>query len=57
MTVTQTIAERVAQLPEERQEEVLDFVEFLAAREPEAGYAAAWDAELCKRIAEIESGE
>jgi putative addiction module component (TIGR02574 family) len=55
MTVVETISERVAQLAPERQEEVLDFVDFLAARESEPGYDTAWAAELRRRIVEIES--
>jgi putative addiction module component (TIGR02574 family) len=56
MTVAETISERVAQLAPEKQEEVLDFVEFLASREPESGPDAVWAAELRRRIGEIEGG-
>ena len=56
MTVAETISERVAQLPPERQEQVLDFVEFLARRKPEPEDDTVWDAVLRQRIAEIESG-
>jgi hypothetical protein len=56
MTLTETVTARVTRLPPEKQEEVLDFVEFLAAKDGEPGNDAALDAVLRRRIAEIENG-
>jgi putative addiction module component (TIGR02574 family) len=56
MTLTETVMARVTRLPPEKQEEVLDFVEFLAAKEVEPEYDSALDAVLRRRIAEIENG-
>ena len=56
MTLLETVSERVARLPPERQEEVLDFVEFLSLKNAESGHDAALDAVLQRRIAEIENG-
>jgi len=56
MTTAETVSARVARLPPERQEEILDFVEFLATKASNPGHDAALDAVLRQRIAEIESG-
>lgn len=56
MTLAETVLARVTRLPPEKQEEVLDFVEFLAAKDVEPGPDAALDAVLRRRIAEIENG-
>jgi len=56
MTLTETVMARVTRLPSAKQEEVLDFVEFLAAKDDELGNDAALDAVLRRRIAEIENG-
>ena len=56
MTVAETIADRVTRLPPKRQEEVLDFVEFLAGREDDVDLGAEWDAELARRVRDIEDG-
>lgn len=56
MTLAETVSDRVARLPPERQEEVLDFVEFLSMKSAESGNDAAMDAVLQRRIAEIENG-
>ena len=56
MTVAETIADRVTRLPPKRQEEVLDFVEFLAGRESDVNLGAEWDAKLARRVRGIEDG-
>ena len=56
MTVAETIADRVTRLPPERQEEVLDFVEFLAGRASDGDLGPEWDAELERRVCDIEAG-
>ena len=54
MTVAETISERVAHLPRVQQEEILDFVDFLASREDACDLGPEWDAELARRVREIE---
>ncbi len=56
MTLAETVSDRVARLPPERQAEVLDFVEFLSMKNAVSGDDAALDAVLQRRIAEIENG-
>ena len=56
MTVAETIADRVTRLPPERQEEVLHFVEFLAGRASDVDVGPGWDAELERRVSDIEAG-
>ena len=56
MPVAETIADRVQRLPPERQEEVLDFVEFLAGRASDGDLGPDWGAELERRVCDIEAG-
>jgi hypothetical protein len=56
MTLAETVSQRVARLPPERQEEVLDFVEFLSAKHAESGNDTSLEAVLQRRIDEIENG-
>ena len=57
MTLAETVSVRVARLPPSQQEEVLDFVDFLSAKDAETGTDTALEAVLRRRIAEIESGQ